>query len=144
MEGGKHRPTPSGSGRGPGIISSPGWVSCRVWCSSFPQIHICLILDFQLFSFFPFFFFYTHLNYTQLFFLLFFLYIFFLAFYGFIDRSAEDMTGNRERERERGSDTQQRDSNPGPLQSLGTWGTCSTNWAKWRPIPSFSRDMFNS
>ena len=44
-----------------------------------------------------------------------------MGFYGFIDRSAEDMTGNRGRER--GSDTQQRDlrqeSNPGPLQSLG-------------------------
>ena len=32
-----------------------------------------------------------------------------LAFYGFIDRTAEDMTGNRERERERGNDMQQRD-----------------------------------
>ena len=33
----------------------------------------------------------------------FFLYIFFCAFYGFIDITAEDMTGNKERER--GSDT---------------------------------------
>ena len=53
----------------------------------------------------------------------------YLAVYGFIDRSAEDMIGNRERER--GSDTQQRDpgleSNPGLLQSLGTWGARSTN-----------------
>ena len=50
------------------------------------------------------------------------LYIFW-PFYGFIDRTAEDMTGNRDRER--GSDTQQRDPgwelNPGPLQRLGTW-----------------------
>ena len=40
-------------------------------------------------------------------------------------------------ERERGSDTQQRDPgrelNPGPLQSLGTWDARSTHWAKWRP-----------
>ena len=39
------------------------------------------------------------------------------------------MTGNRGRER--GSDMQQmdpgRESNPGPLQSLGTWGARSTN-----------------
>ena len=48
---------------------------------------------------------------------------FFLAFHGFIDRSVEDMTGKRGRER--GSDTQQRDPgrelNPSTLQSLGTW-----------------------
>ena len=67
--------------------------------------------------------------------------IFFLgggAFYGFIDRTAEDMTGNKEREG--GSDTQQRDpcrkSNPGPLQSLGTWDAHSTHWAKRRPTRS--------
>ena len=72
------------------------------------------------------------------FFFFFFLYIyfFFLAFfYGFIDRAAEDRTGNRERER--GSDTQQRDPgrepNPGPLQSPGTWDTHPTHWAKRRP-----------
>ena len=62
-------------------------------------------------------------------------YLFFLAFYGFIDSTAEDMTGNRERER--GSDTQQRDpgreSNPGLLQSLSTWDARSTHWAKRRP-----------
>ena len=60
-------------------------------------------------------------------------------FYGFIDRTAEDMTGNRERER--GSDTQQRDqgwkSNPGPLQSLGTWAARSTHWAKRHPKSLF-------
>ena len=48
----------------------------------------------------------------------------------------EDMT--EKRGRERGSDTQQRDpgrkSNPGPLQSLGTWGAHSTNWATRRPL----------
>ena len=47
---------------------------------------------------------------------------FFLAFYGFIDRIAEDMTENREREGR--SDTQQMDpgweSNPGPLRALST------------------------
>ena len=60
----------------------------------------------------------------------------FLTFYGFIDCSAENMTGNKGRER--GSDTQKRDprqeSNPGPLQSLSTWDTCSTTWAKRCPI----------
>ena len=46
-----------------------------------------------------------------------FFFLYFFAFYGFIDRTVEDMTENRDRER--GSDTQQRDpdreSNPGPL-----------------------------
>ena len=43
------------------------------------------------------------------------------------------VTGNRDREKERGSDTQQRDSgqasNPGLLQRLGTWDARSTNCA---------------
>ena len=59
-----------------------------------------------------------------------FIFLFLGLFYGFIDSTAEDMTGNRERKRG-GSDTQQRDlsreSNPGPLQSLSTWDTRSTN-----------------
>ena len=48
-------------------------------------------------------------------------------FYGFIDRTASEMTGNRWPSR---NDTQQRapgrDSNPGPLQR---GQSCSTNWA---------------
>ena len=58
----------------------------------------------------------------------------FLAFHGFIDSTVEELTGNRERDR--GSDTQQRDpgqeSNSDPMQqgqSLCTWDACSTNWA---------------
>ena len=63
--------------------------------------------------------------------------VFFLIFFwpSAVDRTAEDMTGNREREG--GSDMHQRDpgreSNPGPLQSLGTWDARSTHWAKWHP-----------
>ena len=57
------------------------------------------------------------------------LFTIFWPFHGFIDSTAEAMTGNRVRGR--GSDTQQRDpgreSNPGPLQSLSTWDTRSTN-----------------
>ena len=60
---------------------------------------------------------------------------FFLSFCGFIDRTVEDTTLNRERER--GSDMQQRDpgreSNPGPLQSLGTWDAHSTHRAEQHP-----------
>ena len=62
----------------------------------------------------------------------------FWPFYGFIDRIAGEVAGNRMRER--GRDTQQRapgwKSNPGPLQrgqSLCTWDARSTNWAKRRP-----------
>ena len=44
--------------------------------------------------------------------------------------------------KEMGSDTQQRDpgreSNPGPLQSLGTWVARATDWAMRRPyLPTF-------
>ena len=68
--------------------------------------------------------------------------VFFLVFwplYGFVDSSAEDVTGNRIRER--GSNTQQRapgwESNPAPLQQgqcLCTWDACSTHWAKQCPL----------
>ena len=63
----------------------------------------------------------------------------FLLVICFIDRTAEDMIGNRMKER--GSDTRQTtprpELNPGPLQwgrSLCTWDSCSTNWAKRPPI----------
>ena len=56
----------------------------------------------------------------------------FIISYGFIDRTASEMTGDRMR----GGDTQQRApdpySNPGLLQrgqSLCTWHSCSTNTA---------------
>ena len=63
---------------------------------------------------------------------------FFLAFYGFIDRTAEDMTRNRKREREReGEWHKAKGRRPGveptALQSLGTWDARSTNWTKRRP-----------
>ena len=58
--------------------------------------------------------------------------MFFKFFYGFIVSTAEEMTGNRTRER--GSDMWQeapdRDSNPGPLRqgiSLSSWEALSTN-----------------
>ena len=67
-----------------------------------------------------------------------FFYCLFLAFHGFIDSTAEEVTGNRVKESV--SDMQQRgpgwESNPGLLQrgqSLCTWDTCSTHWAKWQP-----------
>ena len=63
---------------------------------------------------------------------------FFLAFPGFIDRNAEECDRKQGRE---GSDTQQgdpgRESNPGPLQSLGTWVAHATNRAKRRPSSNF-------
>ena len=55
----------------------------------------------------------------------FFIYLFFsnifLAFYGFIHGTAEDIK------------RKQGESNPGPLQSFGTWDARSTHWAKWCP-----------
>ena len=54
---------------------------------------------------------------------------FFFAFYGFTDRPAEKVTGNRMRER--GRDTQQRA--PGQESNLCTWDTCSTKPAKRHP-----------
>ena len=61
---------------------------------------------------------------------------FFGPLYGFIDRTAEDTTGNRIRER--GSDPQQRapgqDSNLGLLQRGRSGDARSTNWAQRRPI----------
>ena len=68
-------------------------------------------------------------------FFFFFFKVFFWPFYDFIDSTVEDMTGNREREG--GSDTQQRDP--------GTWDTRSTNWAKWRPSssPFLLKSIFN-
>ena len=63
---------------------------------------------------------------------------FFLAFSGFIDRNAEECDRKQGREV---SDTQQgdprRESNPGPLQSPGTWVAHATNRAKRRPSSNF-------
>ena len=49
-----------------------------------------------------------------------FYFIFFKYFFGLIDRTAEDMTGNRERDGEwHAAKGPGRELNPGPLQSLG-------------------------
>ena len=67
------------------------------------------------------------LNLNQL---LIFLKVFF-AFSGFIDSTAEECDRKLGGA---GGDTQPcRESNPGPLQSLGTWVACATDLAKRRP-----------
>ena len=55
-----------------------------------------------------------------------------LAFYGFIDRTAEDMTGNRERERERGGMT----CSKGTQARSGTQVCCRASAHGMRALPT--------
>ena len=99
------------------------------WVSPVPCVpSASLVCTFYIFDFFI-------LRYSCLLCFFFFFLSIFLAFSGFIDSTSRRVWQETVQVREGEQVDPGRESNPGLLQSLGTWVACATDRAKRRPPP---------